>query len=172
MMIPICSMAVGPAPDCCVAVTQLSQTEALEGLVAPASAYVLLGQAGPVLIIIICFMAVTSSGASEMVAISSLFTFDVYRRYINPKVPPAVPHLKFKGSDACTAWSCLEGITACTALPVAEAVPGDGLEAGIAAVSYLLIRNRLGLHCYAYDNVMDLGAQGIHFSLQVSSSSL
>ena len=31
-------------------------------------------------------MAVTSSGASEMVAISSLFTFDVYRRYIDPKV--------------------------------------------------------------------------------------
>ena len=110
-MILICSMAVGPVPDCCVAVMQLSQTEALEGLVAPASAFVLLGQAGPVLIIIICFMAVTSSGASEMVAISSLFTFDVYRRYINPKVPPAVPHLKFKESDACTTWSCLEGIT-------------------------------------------------------------
>jgi len=35
---------------------QLSTTEALEGLVAPASAYVLLGQAGPILIIIICFM--------------------------------------------------------------------------------------------------------------------
>ena len=65
---------------------QLSNTEALEGLVAPASSYVLLGRVGPVLIIIICFMAVTSSGASEMVAISSLFTFDVYRRYINPKV--------------------------------------------------------------------------------------
>ena len=42
--------------------------------------------AGAVLVIIIVFMAVTSSGASEMVAVSSLFTFDVYRRYINPKV--------------------------------------------------------------------------------------
>ena len=82
-------------PDSSVAAAQLSQTEALEGLVAPASAYVLLGQAGPVLIIIICFMAVTSSGASEMVAISSLFTFDVYRRYINPKVP------------ACNLSSCI-----------------------------------------------------------------
>lgn len=38
--------------------------------------------------IVIAFMAVTSSGASEMVAVSSLFTFDVYRRYINPKVHP------------------------------------------------------------------------------------
>ena len=42
--------------------------------------------AGGILVIIICFMAVTSSGASEMLAVSSLFTFDVYRRYINPKV--------------------------------------------------------------------------------------
>jgi Na+/proline symporter len=42
--------------------------------------------AGAVLVIIIVFMAVTSSGASEMVAVSSLFTFDVYRRYIDPKV--------------------------------------------------------------------------------------
>ena len=42
--------------------------------------------AGAILVIIICFMAVTSSGASEMLAVSSLFTFDVYRRYINPKV--------------------------------------------------------------------------------------
>ena len=38
------------------------------------------------MIIVICFMAVTSSGASEMLAVSSLFTFDIYRRYINPKV--------------------------------------------------------------------------------------
>ncbi len=42
--------------------------------------------AGAVLVIVIVFMAVTSSGASEMVAVSSLFTFDVYRRYIKPEV--------------------------------------------------------------------------------------
>lgn len=64
----------------------LSTTEALEGLVAPAAAYVLLGRAGPVLIITICFMVVISRGASKMVAISSPFTFDVYCKYINPKV--------------------------------------------------------------------------------------
>lgn len=69
-------------------VAQLSVGEALSGLVMPASAYVLIGPAGAVLVVIICFMAVTSSGASEMVAISSLFTFDVYRKYINPKASP------------------------------------------------------------------------------------
>ena len=38
--------------------------------------------------IIMIFMAVTSSGASEMLAVSSLFTFDVYRRYLKPKARP------------------------------------------------------------------------------------
>jgi Na+/proline symporter len=42
--------------------------------------------AGAVLVIVMIFMAVTSSGASEMLAVSSLFTFDIYRRYIKPKV--------------------------------------------------------------------------------------
>ena len=40
--------------------------------------------------IIMIFMAVTSSGASEMLAVSSLFTFDVYRRYLKPKARPCI----------------------------------------------------------------------------------
>ena len=40
--------------------------------------------------IIMIFMAVTSSGASEMLAVSSLFTFDVYRRYLKPKARPRI----------------------------------------------------------------------------------
>ena len=68
---------------------QLSNNEILQGLVMPAASYVLLGKGGAVLVIVICFMAVTSSGASEMVAVSSLFTFDIYRKYIHPKVRPA-----------------------------------------------------------------------------------
>ncbi len=69
---------------------QVSTTEALQGLVMPAASYVLLGKGGAVLVIVICFMAVTSSGASEMVAVSSLFTFDIYRKYIHPQVPPFI----------------------------------------------------------------------------------
>ena len=69
---------------------QLSNGEILQGLVMPAASYVLLGKGGAVLVIVICFMAVTSSGASEMVAVSSLFTFDIYRKYIHPKVRPGL----------------------------------------------------------------------------------
>ena len=34
---------------------------------------------------IVVFMAVTSSGSAELVAVSSLVSYDVYRTYINPK---------------------------------------------------------------------------------------
>ena len=65
---------------------QLSGSEASNGLVLPAVAITYFGQTGAVLVVIICFMAVTSSGAGEGLACTSLFTYDVYRRYIKPKV--------------------------------------------------------------------------------------
>ncbi len=65
---------------------QLSGSEASNGLVLPAVAITYFGNTGAVLVVIICFMAVTSSGAGEGLACSSLFTYDVYRRYIKPKV--------------------------------------------------------------------------------------
>ena len=68
---------------------QLSGDEASNGLVLPAVAIVYFGKAGAVLVVIICFMAVTSSGAGEILAAASLFTFDVYRNYFRPKVPAA-----------------------------------------------------------------------------------
>ncbi len=42
-------------------------------------------QGGVILIVIVVFMAVTSSGSAELVAVSSLVSYDVYRTYINPK---------------------------------------------------------------------------------------
>ncbi len=37
------------------------------------------------MIVIIIFMAVTSAGSAELVAVSSLVSYDVYKTYINPK---------------------------------------------------------------------------------------
>ena len=64
----------------------MSETEVYNGLAFAAAAFALLGKAGVWLTLIICFMAITSSGAGELVATSSLFTFDFWRKYINPKV--------------------------------------------------------------------------------------
>lgn len=62
----------------------LSATEAGNGLVPPATATFLLGNAGSWLIAIMLLMAVTSTANSELIAVSSLISYDIYRTYINP----------------------------------------------------------------------------------------
>ncbi|BDA49838.1 Urea-proton symporter DUR3 [Coccomyxa sp. Obi] len=91
----------------------LSTDEALGGLVMPAAAYVLIGKSGAVLVIVICFMAVTSSGASEMVAVSSLFTFDVYRRYIKPQATGG--QLVVVSRVGVCVWAIVMGAAMCIA---------------------------------------------------------
>lgn len=63
----------------------ITSSEASAGLVPPAVGYELLGQSGSVLILIMLFMAIVSTGAAESVAISSLVAYDIYREYINPE---------------------------------------------------------------------------------------
>jgi Na+/proline symporter len=43
------------------------------------AAQFVLGQSGVVLMLIIIFMAVTSAGSAEMMAVSTLFTYDIYK---------------------------------------------------------------------------------------------
>lgn len=54
------------------------------GLVAPAAASQLLGDVGAILLLTMLFTAVTSAGSAELVAVSSLVTYDVYRTYAKP----------------------------------------------------------------------------------------
>ena len=67
----------------------VSATEAGNGLVPPATATFLLGNAGSWLIAIMLLMAVTSTANSELIAVSSLISYDIYRTYINPKATGA-----------------------------------------------------------------------------------
>eukprot|EP00177_Eucheuma_denticulatum_P007146 GFKZ01012989.1.p1 GENE.GFKZ01012989.1~~GFKZ01012989.1.p1 ORF type:complete len:681 (+),score=68.07 GFKZ01012989.1:359-2401(+) len=62
----------------------ISDEEANRGLVPPAAAMDLMGTGGASLVLVMLFMAVTSSGASEQIAVSSIVAYDVYRTYINP----------------------------------------------------------------------------------------
>jgi Na+/proline symporter len=63
----------------------VTRSEAGAGLVPPAVADYLLGNAGAVLILIMLFMAIVSTGSAESIAVSSLVAYDVYREYINPE---------------------------------------------------------------------------------------
>lgn len=62
----------------------LSVSDVSHGLVAPITLSNLLGEIGGILILTMLFTAVTCAGSAELVAFSSLFTFDVYRTYLKP----------------------------------------------------------------------------------------
>lgn len=62
----------------------ISSGEAGSGLVPPAVATHLFGNFGSVMIAVMLFMAITSTGSAEGIAVSSLVTYDIYKAYINP----------------------------------------------------------------------------------------
>lgn len=55
------------------------------GLVLPYAAVAILGSGGAVCTLLIVFMAVTSASSAELIAVSSIFTYDIYQTYFNPK---------------------------------------------------------------------------------------
>ncbi len=55
------------------------------GLVLPYAAVALLGKGGAAATLLIVFMAVTSATSSELIAVSSIFTYDLYRTYFKPE---------------------------------------------------------------------------------------
>ena len=63
----------------------LSTAQNGAGLSAPAAAIALLGKGGAGLMLLLLFMAVTSSTSAELIAVSSLLTFDVYKTYVQPQ---------------------------------------------------------------------------------------
>ncbi|TVY37783.1 putative urea active transporter [Lachnellula subtilissima] len=64
---------------------KLSAAQVSAGLVGPAAAEALMGKVGAGLMVVLLFMATTSSTSAESIAASSLITFDIYKAYINPK---------------------------------------------------------------------------------------
>lgn len=63
---------------------RMSDAEVSAGLVLPYAAVALLGKGGAIATLLIVFMAVTSATSSELIAVSSIFTYDFYRTYIKP----------------------------------------------------------------------------------------
>ena len=62
----------------------LTQDQIGQGLVAPTAAVALMGDLGAILIISIVFTAVTAAGSSQLISVSSLVTYDIFRTYIKP----------------------------------------------------------------------------------------
>jgi Na+/proline symporter len=63
---------------------RMSEADVSAGLVLPYAAVALLGRGGAIATLLIVFMAVTSATSSELIAVSSIFTYDLYRTYFKP----------------------------------------------------------------------------------------
>ncbi|EGW35056.1 urea active transport protein [Spathaspora passalidarum NRRL Y-27907] len=63
----------------------MTAAEVNSGLVLPNAASALLGKGGAVLSLLMVFMAVTSAMSAELIAVSTICTYDIYRTYINPQ---------------------------------------------------------------------------------------
>lgn len=63
----------------------LSATQVNEGLVMPYVLKSLLGRGATAGLLVLIFMAITSTVSSSMIAVSSIISLDFYRTYINPK---------------------------------------------------------------------------------------
>ena len=139
--------SVEPVLTTCL-VLQLSGDEASNGLVLPAVATAYFGKAGAILVVIMCFMAVTSSGAGEILAASSLFTFDIYRKYIRPKVMlyaiVIIMHYDCYWVTKILSQDCLQRYlaTSCTRAVIAKhgdvsEITAAGMFATLGNVAYL-----------------------------------
>ncbi|KAG7692354.1 hypothetical protein KL933_000773 [Ogataea haglerorum] len=63
----------------------LTADEVSAGLVLPSAAVAMMGKGGAVAALIMVFMAVTSASSAEFIAVSSIFSYDIYKGYINPQ---------------------------------------------------------------------------------------
>lgn len=62
---------------------RMSATEVSNGLVLPYAAIAIAGKGGAAGVLLITFMAVTSTISAQVIAVSSIITFDIYRQYFN-----------------------------------------------------------------------------------------
>ncbi|KAG1816541.1 putative urea transporter [Suillus subaureus] len=67
----------------------LSPQQTSAGLAAPAAAAVLMGKGGAVALLLVVFMAVTSAASAELIAVSSIVSYDIYRTYWHPQATGA-----------------------------------------------------------------------------------
>jgi hypothetical protein len=69
---------------------RMDPSDVSAGLVLPTAATALMGTGGAVASLLLIFMAVTSAMSAELIAVSSIFTYDIYQTYFNPKASGAL----------------------------------------------------------------------------------
>jgi Na+/proline symporter len=66
----------------------MTTSEINAGYVLPYTVMSVAGKGGAAGLLLVVFMTVTSTTSAELIAVSSIVSFDIYRTYINPKAKP------------------------------------------------------------------------------------
>lgn len=68
---------------------RMTATEVSNGLVLPYAAVAIAGKGGAIAVLLIVFMAVTSTISAQVISVSSIISFDIYRQYFNREASDA-----------------------------------------------------------------------------------
>jgi len=99
----------------------LSPDDVSAGLPASAAAAAILGKAGATILLILLFLAVTSASSAELIAVSSILTYDVYKKYMNPHATEAqVLKVSHAMASYLIVLAYLMGLTTFTRLPSSQ----------------------------------------------------
>ncbi|KAL5339111.1 Sodium:solute symporter family-domain-containing protein [Aspergillus crustosus] len=80
----LCATTMGLSALALEGTRRIASADVSAGLVLPFAAVELLGYSGAVCTTLMIFMAVTSAFSAQLIAVSSIFTYDIYQAYINP----------------------------------------------------------------------------------------
>ncbi|PLB46663.1 putative urea transporter [Aspergillus steynii IBT 23096] len=81
----LCASTMGISALALEGSQRMSSDDVTAGLVLPFAAVELLGYSGAVCTTLMIFMAVTSAFSAQLIAVSSILTYDIYQAYINPE---------------------------------------------------------------------------------------
>ena len=84
---------------------QLTDDQVTAGLAAPSAAVAICGKSGAVAVLILLFLAVTSAASAQQIAVSSVFTYDVYKVYIAPKADGR--HIQLVSHATVLVWAII-----------------------------------------------------------------
>ncbi|KAI9656544.1 MAG: hypothetical protein M1821_004751 [Bathelium mastoideum] len=84
---------------------RMNPADVTAGLVLPDAAVALLGSGGAAATLLLIFMAVTSAMSAELIAVSSIWTYDIYQTYINPTASGR--RLIYMSHSACVVYAII-----------------------------------------------------------------
>jgi len=84
-IVGLAARAIEKTPVWCIYPTTLTDTQVNSGLVMPYVLMSLLGKGATTGLLVLIFMAITSTVSSSMIAVSSIISQDWFRTYINPR---------------------------------------------------------------------------------------